>query len=310
LRKRWTKYRGQYRYNLLDANFRNFIANVNQIWQWDDHEVMNNWSPSKSVLGDPRYREKNVPLMVSHATRAFQEYAPLRPSCTATDRVYRVINYGPLLDVFVLDMRSYRGPNTWNRQEAESPDTVYFGAAQLAWLQDALKRSRAVWKAIACDMPLGVVVLDGEDAEHRPKFENSANGDGPPLGRELEIARLLKFIKQERIRNTVWFTADVHYTAAHYFNPAKAQFTDFDPFWEFVSGPLNAGAFGPNPTDNTFGVEAIYQKAPPPGQSNLSPATNMQFFGEVAISAKSKAMTVTLRDLHGAALYRKELAPA
>jgi alkaline phosphatase D len=36
----------------------------------------------------------------------------------------------------------------------------------------------------------------------------------------------------------------------------------------------------------------------------------MQFFGEVSISAKSKAMTVTLRDLNGASLYRKELAPA
>ena len=59
------EYRGQYRYNLLDQNFRNFIANVAQIWQWDDHEAMNNWSPSKSVLADARYREKNVPLMVS-----------------------------------------------------------------------------------------------------------------------------------------------------------------------------------------------------------------------------------------------------
>lgn len=303
------EYRGQYRYNLLDQNFRNFIANVTQIWQWDDHEAMNNWSPSKSVLDDPRYREKNVPLIVSRATRAFQEYAPLRPSATATDTVYRVINYGPLLDVFVLDMRSYRGPNTWNRQESEGPDTAYFGSEQLAWLQNALKRSRALWKVIACDMPLGVIVPDGEDAERRPKFENSANGDGPPLGRELEIARLLKFIKQERIRNTVWLTADVHYTAAHYFNPSKAQFADFHPFWEFVSGPLNAGCFGPNEPDNTFGVEVVYQKAPPKGESNLGPSTGMQFFGEVFINARSAAMTVTLRDLAGAALYRKELPP-
>jgi alkaline phosphatase D len=303
------EYRGQYRYNLLDENFRSFIAGVTQVWQWDDHETMNNWSSSKSVLDDPHYREKNVPLMVSRASCAFQEYAPLRPSSTATDRVYRTVHYGPLLDVFVLDMRSYRGPNTWNRQESEGPETVYFGTEQLAWLQDSLKRSRAVWKAVACDMPLGVLVPDGKDTEGRVRFENSANGDGPPLGRELEIARLLKFIKQEKIRNTVWFTADVHYTAAHYFNPAKAQFTDFHPFWEFVSGPLNAGCFGPNPPDDTFGLEVMYQKAPPPGQSNLGPSTGMQFFGEVEISARTQAMTVTLRDLAGTALHRQELAP-
>ena len=33
-------------------------------------------------------------------------------SAEETERVYRHIPYGPLLDVFVIDMRSYRGPNT------------------------------------------------------------------------------------------------------------------------------------------------------------------------------------------------------
>jgi phosphodiesterase/alkaline phosphatase D-like protein len=52
----------------------------------------------------------------------------------------------------------------------------------------------------------------------------------------------LRFIKRERIHNVVWVTADVHYTAAHYYDPAHASFTEFEPFWEFVSGPLNADA--------------------------------------------------------------------
>jgi PhoD-like phosphatase len=47
-------------------------------------------------------------------------------------------------------------------------------------------------------------------------------------------------IKTAPIRNTVWLTADVHYASAHYYNPDKAQFQDFEPFWEFVSGPLHA----------------------------------------------------------------------
>ena len=81
-----------------------------------------------------------------------------------------------------------------------------------------------------------------------------ANGDdGPPLGRELEIADLLAFIKRENIRNVAWITADVHYPATHRYGPEKAAFTDFTPFYEFVSGPLCAGGFGPNPLDRTFG---------------------------------------------------------
>jgi alkaline phosphatase D len=140
-------------------------------------------------------------------------------------------------------------------------------------------------------------------------FEAVANGDGPALGRELEIAQLLSYIKRERIRNTVWLTADVHYTAAHHYDPSRAQFHDFDPFWEFVSGPLHAGTFGPNALDNTFGPEVRYMKAPAAGQVNLPPSAGMQFFGEVQIEARTAAMTVHLRDLQGQSLWSTTLAP-
>jgi phosphodiesterase/alkaline phosphatase D-like protein len=43
------EFRGRHRYNLLDENVRGFNAEVPQIWQWDDHEVTNNWSDSKNL---------------------------------------------------------------------------------------------------------------------------------------------------------------------------------------------------------------------------------------------------------------------
>jgi alkaline phosphatase D len=303
------EFRGQYRYNLLDEHLRRFCSTVAQVWQWDDHDVMNNWSPGKSVQEDARYKEKDVPLMVARATRAFLEYAPLRPSAAETERVYRKIQYGPLLDVFVLDMRSYRGPNTWNRQEKPGPDTAYLGRPQLDWLKRGLRESKAVWKAIASDMPLGLLVTDGQDAQGRPRWENSANGDGPALGRELEIAELLSSLKRDGVHNLVWFTADVHYTAAHFYDPRKAGYNNFLPFWEFVSGPMHAGTFGPGRTDDTFGIQVVYQKAPPPGRQNLSPRDGMQFFGEVEIESRTRLMTVTLRDAGGAALHKQVLHP-
>ena len=94
-------------------------------------------------------------------------------------------------------------------------------------------------------------------------FEAFANGDGgPPLGRELEIADLLRFIRDRRIRNVVWITGDVHYCAAHHYHPTRAKFTEFHPFWEFVAGPLHAGTFGPNTLDPTFGPEAKFNGVP------------------------------------------------
>lgn len=303
------EFRGAYRYNLLDDNVRRFSAEVAQIWQWDDHEVMNNWSSSKNIRDDTRYKEKRVSTLVNRARQAFLEYAPLRFDRAESNRIYRRIPYGPLLDVFVLDMRSYRGPNSYNRQPAMSAEAAFLGAQQIEWLKQDLRTSRATWKVIAADMPIGLLVPDGKDAEGRMMYEAIANGDGPALGRELELAQLLSFLKRQNIRNTVWLTADVHYTAAHYYDPSKARFTDFHPFWEFVSGPLNAGTFGPGTLDDTFGPQVAFQKAPPKGQANLPPSAGYQFFGDVQINAKTQELNVTLRDISGTALYSKALAP-
>jgi len=302
------EYRGCYRYNLMDDNVRRFNSEVPQIWQWDDHEVSNNWSPGRDLAGDNRYKVKDIRTLVDRARQAFLEYAPMRFEA-ARPRIYRRIPYGPLLDVFMLDLRSFRAANSYNRQERESMETAFMGADQMTWLQQDLARSRAVWKVIASDMPVGLIVGDGRDAQNRPRFENGANGDGRALGRELEIARLLSFMKRSQIHNVVWLTGDVHYTAAHYYDPAKAQFQDFDPFWEFVSGPLNAGTFGPNMADNTFGIQVMYQKTPQGPRPDSSPKAGLQFFGEVFIDAAFGALTINLRDLSGARLYSRTLEP-
>jgi alkaline phosphatase D len=300
------EFRGRYAYNLMDENVRRMGAEVPQIWQWDDHEVTNNWSASKDLSADKRYGEKNVPLLIARATRAFLEYAPLRyHGADESERVYRRISYGPLLDVFVLDMRSYRGPNSYNRQETLNADSAFLGPQQLAWLKSELRRSKATWKVVSADMPIGLLVGDGKDAQGRDMFEAIANGDGPALGRELEIADLLRGIKT--VKNVVWITADVHYCAAHYYDPRKAQFTDFAPFWEFVAGPIHAGGFGPNPLDNTFGPQLVFQKAPD-GRINVPPTEGGQFYGLVSIDGKTGAMKVRLKDLNGATLYEKLLA--
>jgi alkaline phosphatase D len=102
----------------------------------------------------------------------------------------------------------------------------------------------------------------------------------------------------------------VHYTAAHYYDPNKAAFQDFEPFWEFVSGPIHAGTFGPNELDSTFGPQLMYIKAPTKEQGqNLSPASGLQFFGHVAIEGETDIMTVTLKDVDDRALWSTKLEP-
>jgi alkaline phosphatase D len=290
-------FRGNYKYNLLDRNVRAFNAEVPQLMQWDDHEVTNDWWPDATLPG--AYRNKSALLLAARGRRAFHEFTPTRTTAAESGRVYRKISYGPLLDVFMLDMRSYRGPNARPESKEYVAANHLLGPEQLRWLKHALSGSRATWKIIAADMPIGLI---SDDA--------IAQGDGDAEGREIEIADLLRFIKRAGVRNTVWLTADMHYTAAHRYEPSAAVFQDFHPFWEFVSGPLHAGSWGPAQLDNTFGPRVMFQKGCSEAQGeNLAPCFGLQFFGLVTIDGATRTMTVALKDVNDQQLWSIDLEP-
>jgi alkaline phosphatase D len=104
-------------------------------------------------------------------------------------------------------------------------------------------------------------------------------------------------------------TADVHYCAAHFYDPLRAQFTDFNPFWEFVAGPLNAGTFGPGQMDDTFGPQVKFTGIPQGMKPNRSPKDGFQFFGAVKIDSKTGVMNVGLSDINGKKLFNVDLPP-
>jgi alkaline phosphatase D len=285
------QFRGNYKYNLLDDNVRAFNAQVPMLAQWDDHEVTNDWSPA-GTADETGYAEDGTSRLVARAARAFHEFMPIRGIAAQAGRVYRKVGYGPLLDVFLIDMRSYRD-SSWNKRD-DRGEACILGSVQLAWLKRELAGSSATWKVIAADLPIGLI---SEDA--------IALGDG-----ECEIADLLSFMKRAGVRNTVWLTADMHYTAAHHYDPNRAVFQDFEPFWEFVSGPLHAGTWAPGELDNTFGPRAMFQKGCGAEQGeNLAPCFGLQFFGRVDIDGQSGIMTVTLKDVGDRALWSVDIEP-
>jgi alkaline phosphatase D len=303
------EFRGRWKYNMLDEHVRNFNATVPVFYQWDDHEVANNYSASKDLSADDRYKEKSVPLLTARAGRAFHEMTPIRYTPEEPGRVYRKVSYGPLLDVFFLDLRSYRGANGASMETELTPQSRIIGEQQVKWLKRELGMSKATWKAIASDMPIGIIVWD--NFKDKKGAEAVANGDGGlAAGRELEIADLLRFIKTSNVTNTVWLTADVHYTSAHYYDPNRAKFQNFNPFWEFVSGPLHAGSFGPGDMDATFGPEVKFYAGPAKDQEqNQPPSVGLQFFGLVDIDGTTEQMTVRLMDRADKELYKTTLDP-
>lgn len=294
------EYRGNYAYNLLDEHYRRFMAEVPQFNQWDDHEVTNNWYPGE-ILDDARYTEKRVDVLASRAKQAYHEWVPLPGTAGQDAKVYRRIEQGPLLDIFILDMRTYKDPNDSNVYA--DPSRGLLGKEQREWLINGLKRSKATWKVIANDLPLGIVVPDGTN-----QYEGVAQGDpGAPKGRELEFAQVLQEAHKAGVTGIVFLTADVHYSAAHHYDPARAAVQDFTPFWEFVSGPAHAGAFGPNALDATFGPNTAFISVPP--AANTSPAEGFQHFGEVRIDGRTGEFRVDLRDRDGKSLWNTTLTP-
>ncbi|MEV0645881.1 alkaline phosphatase D family protein [Phytomonospora sp. NPDC050363] len=295
------EFRGQYKYNLLDEKLRAFLRKVPVVSQWDDHEVINNWYPGK-VLTDDRYTEKNVDVLAAHAWKALAEYTPSVLRSDGDGRIYRKVAYGPLLDVFTVDMRSFRNANDANNDPAAPSGLL--GRTQLDWLKQALSESTATWKVLSAGMPLGGIVSDG-----KPNQDGVPQGDpGQPLGRELEIAELLTHVHREGIANLVVATADVHYTSAQHYDPARASYTEFTPFWEFVAGPMNAGSYGPVKFDKTFGPEVRFHK--PPATAGTGPMDGGQFFGEMSIDAQTRALTVKLVEIGGTELYSVEIPAA
>jgi alkaline phosphatase D len=76
-----------------------------------------------------------------------------------------------------------------------------------------------------------------------------------------------------------------------------------------VAGPINAGTFGPNELDLTFGPEIRYQSVAAGMKQNRPPSEGMQYFGMVKIDGVTEAMTVSLHDLKGDTLFRVSLDP-
>jgi alkaline phosphatase D len=302
------EFHGNYSYNFLDEHYRRFSAEVPMIATWDDHEVTNNWWPGLRLsfqrMQRKGYTTRSVNALAKNGTQAFLDFTPMRRHEADPNRIYRKISYGPLVDVFILDGRSYRTPNDSNALSADEDPVALLGPAQTEWLKESLVRSRAVWKVIG--NPLPIAHAPRKKKKRHDKWANSDHGI--PLGRERELAGILSHIKRNGVRNVVWLAADVHYSAAHFFDPGRGSFQDFSPFWEFISGPFHTRPGRVRHLDRTFGPQRFF-RSPLSPKKNTPPSDGYQYFGHATVDAKSGRMTVSIRDLTNTILYSKSIDP-
>src|SRR5439155_12516417 len=108
-------------------------------------------------------------------------------------RIYRQLSFGAYADVFMTDERQYRtGDN-------DGQPRRMLGDAQMAWLINALKTSKATWKLVANEVCMARLnkIAPGVTAD---------DWDGYPEDR----ATLLGAIEAAGIDNVVMLTGDAH----------------------------------------------------------------------------------------------------
>ncbi len=168
------------------------------IVQWDDHEVLNNWNPGTDLAARPQYTERSIAMLAARAKRAMFEYLPIRSHPDEAERVYRAYRYGPLAEVIVLDQRSYRAANGAEPAGRRGPRHAHDGRRRRSpgsssgcWRRGRRGRSSPATCRWACWS-----ATDSATACRPTKAW--ANGPGAPLGRELELADVLSFIRDQR----------------------------------------------------------------------------------------------------------------
>jgi alkaline phosphatase D len=258
-------YLKHWQYNRADPYLQSFLQNTSMYSQWDDHEVINDFGalwPYWNPFNKDREGYSNI---VNEGRKVFFDYSPIDRNLDQNNRIYRSFNWGPNLDLFILDGRSYRSPNSM----ADTPENnkTMLGTEQLEWLEQGLMNSSAIWKVISSDVPISVPTGANASILGRDGWANGNETNfSSETGFERELQQLLNFLDDSNIENVVFVTTDVHFPANILYDLDANNDGDKLIFHELISGPLSAFRFGtpggaPIPKlDNTFNPKILYEE--------------------------------------------------
>ena len=251
------EYRARHAQYRTDPDLQALHASAPVVAVWDDHEVANNAWRDGASGHDP---DEDGPWAVRReaATRAYFEWLPVRrPDPADPVRVYRSLAFGNLVDLVMLDARLVgreEPVKTGKRASATVPDgdRSLLGDAQRAWLHDVLRSSTARWRLVgnqvmlaplrAVPLPRPLQWLFGRGLVGDGVGVNPGQWDGYPEERE----RLLRFLVDERIRDVVVLTGDIHSSWASELTVEPDEGT-----------PVAVEVVGPSITTDAFSLRAV-----------------------------------------------------
>mgnify|MGYP000930087447 CR=1 FL=1 len=220
-------YRLRYSQYRLEPDLRRIHQQFPFITVWDDHEHANDcWRGGAENHQDET--EGNWASRMDNSVSAYYEWMPIRKWDSNDKAINRIIRFGGLLDLVLLETRLTGRDKPLNSKgyaslidttEWQSPGRTMLGEVQTNWLLDNLAKSKATWKLTVSS----VMMMQAKGLG----FVNMDSWDGYPSERN----RILRFLNNKNIRNFGVLSGDFHMSFAGNlainpidgFNPATAE---------------------------------------------------------------------------------------
>ena len=265
-------YRHLYRTYRSDPFLQRALEQHTFIFTRDDHETANDcyWDYERDTLGapdhpfttDPAYGNdpQRLNQLMLDSQKAWIEYVPARVYVDPTSthphqylRYYRRFQFGNLVDLFMLDDRTYRTPHPCGEKDFfgryipigcnnwASDQQTLLGANQRDWLINGLVGSSARWKLLGNNTYMGTLSIPLKNG--RIPIDVDA-WDGYDYERNL----INNEVALNKVENFVVVTGDLHtYIASHVKKDySKRSIFDFENFIgvEFMTPSMtSAGLF-------------------------------------------------------------------
>ncbi|PXW35470.1 UNVERIFIED_CONTAM: alkaline phosphatase D [Williamsia faeni] len=210
---------GQYK---SDSDLQSAHLNVPWICTWDDHESANDSYASgaenhTAAEGDWFVRKAN-------SEQAYFEWMPVRPESDASGRhIYRRLRFGNLLELSMLDLRTYRSKQqSMTSAKTDDPSATIAGAAQMSWLTNGIVSSPTTWQIIGNPVmisPILIPPLEPGTTAALTELLGVPNA-GIPLnsdawdGYTADRKRLYQALHDNNVENAVFITGDIHMSFA------------------------------------------------------------------------------------------------
>lgn len=209
---------GQYK---TDTDLQRLHAQVPWIVTWDDHESANDAWADGAENHDPA-TEGSWATRKAAARKAYFEWMPLRTGAT----IYRRLRFGQLVELSMLDLRSYRSqqvPLGPDLAAIDDPTRSITGTDQRQFLLEGLTSSTAQWKLVGNPVVITPVYLAPELLPPRPSATTDAVSEmlgttraGVPFntdqwdGYTADRAAIVTALRDRGVRDAVFLTGDIH----------------------------------------------------------------------------------------------------